>query len=140
MLKEQFNDILAEFGALVKCDVALDDDGFAYFMVDDDMIVNLRFLDASGTIIAFAPVGAFGGEDKEGEKALALLRMNDVGGLSEGFTLALDEDADLVLAMDRRSALEIASADSLAAWVEALVRVVRAVRGYFADNFPEEEV
>ena len=66
--------------------------------------------------------------------------MNDVGGLSEGFTLALDEDADLVLAMDRRSALEIASADSLAAWVEALVRVVRAVRGYFADNFPEEEV
>ena len=110
------------------------------FMVDDDMIVNLRFLEASGTIITFAPVGAFGGADKEGEKALALLRMNDVGGLSEGFTLALDEDADLVLAMDRRSALEIASADSLAAWVEALVRVVRAVRGYFADNFPEEEV
>ena len=140
MLKEQFNDILAEFGALVKCDVALDDDGFASFMVDDDMIVNLRFLEASGTIITFAPVGAFGGAGKEGEKALALLRMNDVGGLSEGFTLALDEDADLVLAMDRRSALEIASADSLAAWVEALVRVVRAVRGYFADNFPEEEV
>lgn len=138
MLKEQFNDILAEFGTFVKCDVVLDDDGFASFAVDDDVIVNIRFLDASGSIVAFSPVGAFGDQGDEGEKALALLRMNDLGGLSEGFTLALDEVADLVLALDRRSALEISSADSLAAWIEALVRVVRAVRGYFAEHFSEE--
>ena len=51
----------------------------------------------------------------------------------------LDEEAELVLAADRRHALEIASADSLAAWVEALVSAVRAVREIFAEKFPVEE-
>ena len=44
-----------------------------------------------------------------------------------------------MLAMDRRSALEIAAADSLAAWMEALVRAVRAVREHFAEKFPAKE-
>ena len=38
--------------------------------------------------------------------------------------------------MDRRRALEISSADSLAAWVDALVRVVHKVREDFAARFP----
>ena len=58
---------------------------------------------------------------------------------SEGFALALDEDADLVLAMDRRGALELAAADSFAAWMEALVCAVRAVRERFAEKFPVGE-
>ena len=37
------------------------------------------------------------------------------------------------------SSPEIASADSLAAWVEALVSAVRAVREIFAEKFPVEE-
>ena len=100
-------------------------------------------------MLAFAPVGAFGGtteppnhrtteppNQSAGEKALELLRLNELGGPTGGFTLALDEDADLVLAMDRRSVLEIPSADSLAAWMEALVGAVRAVRERFAEKFP----
>ena len=141
MLREQFDDVLAEFGALVKQNLALDDDGTATFMVDDDMIVNLQYLDESDIVLAFAPVGAFGGTDAPdaGEKALALLRLNELGGPTEGFTLALDEDADLVLAMDRRGATELAAVDSLAAWIDALVRAVRAVRGDFAEAFPAEK-
>ena len=65
-----------------------------------------------------------------------MLRLNELGGPTEGFALALDEDADLVLAMDRRGALELAAADSLAAWMEALVR---AVRERFAEKFPIKE-
>jgi len=141
MLKEQFEDVLAEFGEVVKQPLTLDDDGTATFTIDDEIIVNLQYLEESDAVVAFAPVGGFGGTDASdaGEKALELLRMNELGGTTEGFTLALDEDADLVLAMDRHSALEFADADSLAAWIDALVRAVRSVRNRFAELFPSEE-
>jgi hypothetical protein len=98
----------------------------------------LQYLEESDVVVAFAPVGAFGGLDvaDAGKKALALLRLNELGGATEGFTLALDEVTDLVMAMDRRSALDISSADAMAAWMEALVHAVHAVRDYFAANFP----
>ena len=138
MLSQQFMDVLAEFGAVVGQELTLDEDGITTFTIDDEIIVNLQYLEASDTIVAFAPVGAFGGTDAPdaGEKALTLLRLNELGGKSDGFTFALDRDADLVLAMDRRSALEIAAADSMAAWMEALITAVRAVREVFAAQFP----
>lgn len=141
MLREQFTDVLAEFGNALNLSLALDDEDTVSFMVDGEAIVNIQYLDESDFAVAFSPVGAFGGTDapEAGEKALALLRMNEPGGIGEGFTLALDEEAELVLAMDRRSALEISSADSLAAWVDALVRVVRKVREEFVARFPIEE-
>ena len=141
MLRKQFEEVLAEFGEIVKRPLALDDDATATFVVDDEIIVNLQYLDASDGVVAFAPVGGFGGRDapEAGEKALELLRLNEPGGMTEGFTLALDEEADLVLAMDRRSAIEFADADSFAAWIEALVRAVRAVSRHFAERFPAEE-
>lgn len=140
MLKAQFEDVLAEFGRLVRQPLALHGDGTATFTVDDEIVVNLQYLEGSDMVLAFAPVGAFGGKDAPdaGEKALELLRMHEPGGDTEGYTLALDEDADLVLAMDRRSALALGHVDSLAAWLESLSRVVRAVRGRFAERFPLE--
>lgn len=137
-LKAQFEAILAEFDKIVGQDVSLDEDGVATFTVDDEILVNLQYLDASDTIVAFSPVGAFGGTaaPDAGEKALELLRLCELGGPTGGFTLALDADADLVLAMDRRLALEISSADALAAWTDALVQGVRAVRERFAEKFP----
>lgn len=139
--KAQFSDVLAEFGALAKQDISLNEDGIATFAVDDEVLVNLQFLEESRTVVAFAPVGGFGGTaaPDAGEKALELLRLNELGGPTGGFALALDEDADLVLAMDRRSVLEIAAADSFAAWMEALVCAVRAVRERFAEKFPVGE-
>ena len=105
MLKEQFGDVLAEFGASVGQSLALDEDGVSTFTVDDEVLVSLTYLDESDVVVLFSPVGGFGGVDgpDAGEKALELLRMNDLGGETEGFTLALDEDADIVLALDRRS-------------------------------------
>lgn len=140
-LRGQFEDVLAEFGNLLKQELVLDDEATVTFAIDDEIIVNMQYLEESDVIVAFSPVGAFGGIDVAGagEKALALLRLNELGGATEGFTLALDDDADLVLAMDRRSALEISSADSLAAWMESLVHAVRAVREYFAVNFPVDD-
>ena len=140
-LKLQFGAVLAEFGALVEQDVDMDESGIATFAVDDDIIVNVQYLEESATVVAFAPVGAFGGKDAPGagEKAMELLRLCALGGPSCEFTLALDANADLVLAMDRRLALELASADAFAAWIDALVRAVRAVRERFAERFPDED-
>ena len=140
MLKEQFEEILAEFGGNVKRPLALDDDGTVTFAVDDEIIINIQYLEESESVVAFAPIGGLGNKDKPdaGERALELLRLNELGGLAEGFTLALDEEADLVLAMDRRSALEFASTDSFAAWIEVLVRVVHTVRDRFAERFTTE--
>ena len=138
MLKEQLSDVLAEFGASVGQSLAFDEDGTATFTVDDDVLVDFAYLDESDVVVLFSPIGGFGGIDDPdaGEKALELLRMNDLDGETEGFTLALDEDGDLVLAMDRRSPLEISSSDALAAWVDSLVR---AVRERFAARWPIEE-
>lgn len=141
MLREQFESVLAEFADAVKLYIALDDDACATFAIDDEIIATLQYLDESDTIVLFAPVGAFGDVKvpDAGEKALELLRLCEPCGAAQGFTLMLDEEAELVLAADRRHALEIASADSLAAWVEALVSAVRAVREIFAEKFPVEE-
>ncbi len=141
MLREQFEGVLAEFADAVKLYIALDDDSCATFAIDDEIIATLQYLDESDMIVLFAPVGDFGDikASDAGEKALELLRLSEPCSAAQGFTLMLDEEAGLVLAADRRHALEIASADSLAAWVEALVLAVRSVREIFADKFPVEE-
>ena len=141
MLKEQFENVLADFGAAARLDLALDEDGTAMFVVDGEVPVSLKYLDQSDMVVAFSPIGGFGGVDAPdaGEKAMELLRMNDLDGESDGFTLAFDEEADLVLAMDRRSPLEMSSSDAFAAWIDALVRTVRAVRERFAARWPVEE-
>ncbi len=140
MLKEQFEAVLADFGGLVKQDLAFDGDNFTTFTVDDEVIVNLRYLPDADYVLAFAPVGRLAADDPSiGDKAIELLRLNEIGGPARGFTLALDENAELVLAMDRRDALELADVDALAGWMEALVAAVRDVRAQFANRFPEEE-
>ena len=139
MLREQFEEVLADFGGYVRQKLVLGEDGTATFTVDDEIIINILYLEESDYVVIFSPIEGFGGMDAPdaGKSALALLRLCKLGGPSEGFTLALDEEADLVLAMDRRSALDLAYADSLASWLDALIRAVRAVRETFAEHFTE---
>lgn len=141
MLRDQFASVLKEFGSLVMEDLLLDEtDNTATFTVDDDIIINLNYLDESDTILLFSPVGAFGDLNAAdaGQKALALLKLNDLSGAACEITLMLDGEGELVLAADRRSANTISSADAFAAWVEIMVRSVRATREYFAKHFPLE--
>ena len=130
MLREQFEDILAEFGTAVGQELTLIDDAVNW-MVDDEVLVNLHYLDASDSLLLWTQVGPLN-EDEDtppcGSRAMALLRMNDLDGEAAGFTLSVDAANALVLAHDRRSALAISSADALAEWTEALLRCVRAAR------------
>lgn len=141
-LKAQFKDVLSEFGAGMNEPLALDEeDDTVTFAVDDEYLIHIKYLNRSDMIVMFSPVGVFGGtrSPDAGDRALALLRYCELGGLSEGFTLALDEEADLIVAMDKRTALEISSVDALSAWVDALMRVVNAVREDFSEKFPAME-
>lgn len=141
MLRDQFASVLKEFGSLVMEDLSLDEtDNTATFTVDDDIIINLNYLNESDMILLFSPVGAFGDLNAAdaGQKALALLKLNDLSGAACEVTLMLDGEGELVLAADRRSANTISSADAFAAWLEIMVRSVRATREYFAKHFPLE--
>ncbi len=142
MLKEQFSQILQEFSTLTGVDMNPNEEtGAVSFIVDEEVIVNLTYLDESDTILIFSPIGGFGelAAADAGARALALLKLTDLGGACGHVTLALDETAGLVAAMDRRSALTIVTVDVLAAWVEFLVQAVHSVREYFAEHFPSQE-
>lgn len=141
MLKDQFSSVLRDFGLLFQEDLALDEyTDTAVIAVDDDVLVNVQYLNESDTVVLFSPVGGLPQDDEQaGEKALSLLKLTDLSGACGEITLMLDEDAGLVLAADRRSVLKIATVDELAAWVKIVVNAVRSTREYFAEHFPVEE-
>ena len=140
MLKDQFAKVLDEFADLIQEDIYLDDNNSASFMVDDDIIININYLEQSDTIVMFSPVGSLGENGDTGKKAEALLKLNDIGcDVTGRVTLMLDPEVDLILAADRQSALGITSKDELSAWIEVLVKAVRSTREYFAVHFPVEE-
>ena len=63
MLKEQFEEVLADFGGHVKQELALGEEGTATFTVDDEIIINIQYLEESDFVVVFSPVGGFGGTD-----------------------------------------------------------------------------
>lgn len=140
MLKDQFAKVLDEFADLIQEDIYLDDNNSASFMVDDDIIININYLEQSDTIVMFSPVGSLGENGDAGKKAESLLKLNDIGcDVTGKVTLMLDPEVDLILAADRQSALGITSKDELSSWIEVLVKAVRSTREYFAVHFPVEE-
>lgn len=140
MLKDQFAKVLDEFADLIQEDIYLDDNNSASFMVDDDIIININYLEQSDTIVMFSPVGSLGENGDAGKKAEALLKLNDIDcDVTGKVTLMLDPEVDLILAADRQSALGITSKDELSSWIEVLVKAVRSTREYFAVHFPVEE-
>lgn len=140
MLKDQFAKVLDEFADLIQEDIYLDDNNSASFMVDDDIIININYLEQSDTIVMFSPVGSLGENGDAGKKAEDLLKLNDIGcDVTGKVTLMLDPEVDLILAADRQSALGITSKDELSSWIEVLVKAVRSTREYFAVHFPVEE-
>lgn len=140
MLKDQFAKVLDEFADLILEDIYLDDNNTASFMVDEDIVININYLEQSDSIVIFSPVGSLGEIGNAGKKAEALLKLNDIGcDVTGQVTLMLDPEIDLVLAADRQSALSITSKDELSAWIEVLVKAVRSTREYFAEHFPLEE-
>ncbi len=142
MLKQQFAGILAELSQIYGEDLDLDPEtSTASLLIDDLYMVNLTYLEQSDFILLYCPVGGyFPEEDTDGAQAEAFLRLCDLDGAAAPMTLMHDAEGEVLLAADRRSALEINSIDALTAWIDQLINAVRATREYYVSHFGEEEV
>ena len=87
----------------------------------------------------FSPVGELEDDEASGQKAIELLKLNDIGNVAGRVTLMMDPQNNLILAADHQSALTVTSKEVLADWVDNFVHAVRSTRGYFAEHYPVEE-
>jgi hypothetical protein len=140
MLKEQFESILKNFGDLYFEDLELDEEtNTATITMDEDVLINITYLDDSENVLIFSPLAEFTkDEDKAQEKALSLMRLNDIDNIAGNCTYMFDEQNSLLLVGDRRSSLLLSTVDDFAAWIKLLLDCVHKTREYFVANYPQE--
>ena len=139
MLRDQFAKVLDEFGDMLQEDIYLSDDNTSTFIVDNEVVININYLEQSDSILMFSPVGDLVDDEASGQKAIELLKLNDIGNVAGRVTLMMDPQNNLILAADHQSALTITSKEVLADWVDNFVHAVRSTRDYFAEHYPVEE-
>ncbi len=138
-IRGSFKTMLAEFGKMLGHELVLEEDR-CNFTVDGIVEVELDYQDDSDVVVAWSTVGALPQDDLAGERTLALLSFNELGGVADGFTLSLDAETRCVVAHDYRSAESFDSVDRLALWIDTLVSLVTAIREDFEERFPCEDM
>ena len=137
-LPKSFNMSLEEFGKTLGIDLAIED-GRCNFIVDDAIEVEIDYLEDAHVVIAWAIIGFAPEDDYQGDRALALLALNELDAPNGGFSVSMDPETRRVIAHDHRPAELFESGDSIAAWIGALVDLVNQVRNDFAKRFPCED-
>jgi hypothetical protein len=133
--REQFKQVLAEFGEKMGSDLKLVDDR-CNFTVDGEVEVEIDYYSDSEMLVAWSTVGELPKDELSGSRALALLSINGLEEGHAGFTVSMDAATRRVVAHDRRGTELIDSADRLAMWIDALVTLVKGIRAEFAAKFP----
>jgi hypothetical protein len=136
-IREQFEQVLAEFGDKMNCRLKLED-GRCSFTVDGAVEIEIDYYDEAEAVVAWSTVGELPEDALSRDRALALLAINELGSGHAGFTLSMDPETRRVVAHDRRGAEAVDSADRLAVWMDALVDIVKGVRLEFSERFPFE--
>jgi len=134
-IRESFEQCLAAFGKVLGTELVFEE-GHCNFTVDGAVEIELDYYDDSDVVVAWATVGEMPEDDLAGDRALVLLALNELGSPAGGYTLSMDADTRRVIAHDNRPAEFFDSADRLAAWLDALVELVNAIREDFAERFP----
>ena len=135
--REQLEQVLAEFGEKTGFEIKLEEDR-CNFIVDGVVEIELDYYADSAMLVAWSDVGELPEDEYSGERALALLALDELGAGHAGFTLSMDPETRRVVAHDRRGSEAVDSADRLAGWIEALVDLVKGIRHDFAERFPFE--
>lgn len=140
--REDFENIVAELSTAIGAEIKVDETGGATFLFGD-AILTIMFLPESEQILLYTQLG-FIGEDANGSRrARWMLEQND-GWQSVG-TFMVDPDTGVAMLADRRSILDIYSADHLAAWCEQFVAALDYDWDYFdimlpyVDDDPDDE-
>ena len=134
---EAFEKALAEFGEKMNYPLALED-GELTFTVDGSVNVNIRCLEDSRYLVLWASVGELPDDELAGERAAALLEMNDLGLGTRGFTLGMRDGERRLVIHDRRPVSDLESADAIAAWTGDLVETTEMIRERLAADFPAD--
>ena len=137
-LPDSFNMSLEKFGEKIGIDLALED-GRCSLTVDDAIEVEIDYLEDAHVVIAWATVGLAPEDDFQGDRARALLALNELDAPNGGFSLSMDPENRRIIAHDHRPAELFESGDRIAAWIGALVDLVNHVRDDFAERFPCED-
>ena len=138
-IRESFEQCLADFGKVLGTELVFEDDR-CEFTVDGTVEIELDYYDEADVVVAWATVGEMPEDGFAGDRALALLAMNELGGAGGGYTLSMDAETRRVIAHDHRPAEAFESADRIAAWLETLVKLVNSIREDFAERFPYEDI
>ncbi|CAN7333481.1 type III secretion system chaperone [Acidovorax sp. Leaf78] len=111
------------------------DDGTCQLVVDDEIVVNLGWMEAQAQVVWFAPVGSLKGAADRSRALADLLRANLFWQETGGATLALAKDDDTVVLAYQTPAHNITGEEVLAvlqwfidmtaAWVDKFDALVR---------------
>ena len=138
-IRESFEQCLADFGKVLGTELVFEED-HCNFTVDGTVEIELDYYDDADVVVAWATVGEMPEDDLAGDRALALLAMNELGGEGGGFTLSMDAETRRVIAHDHRPAEAFESVDRIAAWLGKLVELVNVIREDFEERFPCDDI
>ena len=125
----KFDALVEDFGRAAGMTFERDADGLWRIPArGGDVTACLAYREASGQVIAFAPVEKLRPARHAAERARALLEANAFWDGTNGFTLALDPDERLLVAMDRRAPGYFTSVERLAGYVNVLAELVVELR------------
>ncbi len=134
-LPESFLMSLQEFGEKIGSELTLED-GRCIFAVDGKLDVEIDYLDDAHVVLAWATVGIAPEDVFQGERACALLALNELGASNGGFSISMDPETRCVIAHDNRPAELFDSGDRIAAWIGGLCDLVFLIRRRFEEQYP----
>ena len=137
-LREQFETVLAEFGTVVGCPLALNGDGTCRIVFNGKTEVRLGYDTGEDQIAVSTEVARL--DDDAAETGLARRLLAAVGdpAVVRGCVLALAAGTRMLILHDRRPASWLYSADRLAEWFQSILWVVDSVEEALAPK-PETD-
>ena len=127
-LRQQFETVLAEFGQIAGCSLALDERNICRIVFNGETDAELVYDDATDRIRARVEVCRIEDDAAETGVSRRLLAAAGDPSVSRGCTLALDKPTRLLVVRDRRPAAWLYTADRLAGWFQRLLWVVGDIR------------
>ena len=138
-LRRQFETVLAEFGQIAGCSLALDDDNACRIVFNGDTDTELVYDDATDQIHARIEVCPLDDDAAETGVSRRLLAAAGDSAVARGCTLALEPKTRTLVVRDWRPASWLYTADRLAGWLQRLLWFVGDVRDSVAAKEPQPD-
>ena len=139
-LREQFKAVLAEFGTVVGCPLALDGDGACRIVFNGKSEVRLVYDAGEDQVAVSTDVARLDDDAAETGLARRLLAAAGDPAVARGCVLGLAAETRMLILRDRRPATWLYSADRLAEWFQSLLWVVGSVEEALAPKAETDDL